>query len=169
MLPEWPLGIVFDLDGTRADSRIDFAAIRSEIGCPTGCGILEFMGRLDSEQERRQALAVVHSYEMTSAEAACWMNGAESLCHRLAGSGVPLGVFTRNSRKAAQRMVRLRCEDMLCVGDFLYDLQAAANAGMPACLYDPEGVSPHRAMAEYVVRDFDELADLLYGDTRESS
>lgn len=201
MLPEWPQGIVFDLDGTLADSRIDFAAIRSEIGCPTGCGILEFMERLDSEQERHQALTVVHSYEMTSAEAACWMDGAESLCHRLAGSGVPLGVFTRNSREAAQRMVsalgipcaaliaredaaakpdpegllkiarrfRLRCEDMLCVGDFLYDLQAAANAGMPACLYDPEGVSPHRAMAEYVVRDFDELADLLYGDTRESS
>jgi hypothetical protein len=36
---------------------------------------------------------------------------------------------------------------------------------MRACLYDPEGASPHRAMAAYVVRDFGELADLLYGDS----
>jgi phosphoglycolate phosphatase-like HAD superfamily hydrolase len=63
------------------------------------------------------------------------------------------------------RRFRLHCDDMLCVGDFLYDLQAAARAGMRACLYDPEGASPHRAMAEYVVSDFDELADLLYGDS----
>ena len=155
------------------------------------------MERLDSEQERRQALSVVHRYEMTSAESARWIDGAESLCRRLAASGVPLGVFTRNSRDAAQLMVstlgipcdaliaredaaakpdpegllkiarrfRLRCGDMLCVGDFVYDLEAAANAGMPACLYDPDGANPHRAMAAYVVRDFDELADLLYGDS----
>ena len=197
MVPDWPRGIVFDLDGTLADSRIDFTAIRAEIGCSPGVGILEFIAALDSEAERRQARSVVHYYEMRGAESSTWMDGAESLCHRLAGSGVPLGVFTRNSREAAEHMVEtlgipcavlvaredaaakpdpegllsiarrfgMPCGEMLCVGDFVYDLQAAANASMPACLYDPNGDSPHRHLADYVVQSFEELADLLYGDS----
>jgi phosphoglycolate phosphatase-like HAD superfamily hydrolase len=60
----------------------------------------------------------------------------------------------------------LSTADMLCVGDFLFDLQAADRAGMPSCLYDPGCDSPHAPLADYVVRDFHELADLLYGDTR---
>lgn len=191
-------GVVFDLDGTLADSRLDFAAMRADTGCPAGTGLLEYIENLDTEQERRAAYAVIHRYEMEGAEAARWMEGAESLCHRLSGSGLPLGVFTRNSRESAQRMVSalgipcdvliaredaapkpdpdgllkiarrfgLACADMLCVGDFLYDLEAADRAGMRSCLYDPAGDSPHARLADYVVEHFDELADLIYGDSR---
>lgn len=190
-------GIVFDLDGTLADSRLDFDAMRAETGCPRGVGLLEYIESLESEEERRQAHSVIQHYEMVGAEAATWIDGAESLCHRLAGSGIPLGVFTRNSRESSRRMVnalgipcdmlvaredaaakpdpeglikiarcfRLRCEQMLCVGDFLFDLQAAARAGMSSCLYDPLGDSPHVAQADYVVRNFDQLADLIFGDS----
>ncbi len=191
-------GIVFDLDGTLADSRLDFAAMRAETGCPEGTGLLEFIDTLNSEEERRAAHSVIHYYEMDGAQQATWIDGAESLCHRLSGSGTPLGVFTRNSRKAASLMIDslgIPCdvlvarEDaaakphpqgllniarrfalapgrMLCVGDFLYDLQAAANAGMPSCLYDPLGDSPHGDHADYVVASFRELAAMLYGDSQ---
>ena len=190
-------GIVFDLDGTLADSRLDFDAMRAETGCPGGVGLLEHIDSLESAEERRQAHSVIHHYEMIGARAATWIDGAESLCHRLAGSGIPFGVFTRNSRESSRRMVealgipcsilvaredaaakpdpeglikiarsfRLHCEDMLCVGDFLFDLQAAARAGMSSCLYDPIGDSPHAGEADYVVRDFDQLADLIFGDS----
>jgi HAD superfamily hydrolase (TIGR01509 family) len=191
-------GIVFDLDGTLADSRLDFVAMRTETGCPPGVGLLEFIEALDSEEAQAKAYAVIHRHEMRGAEAATWIDGAEALCHRLAGSGMPIGVFTRNSRESAERMVQaldipcdmlvaredaaakpapegllkiashfdLACEDMLCVGDFLFDLQAAAAAGMHSCLFDPRGDSPHSTHAELVIQRFSDLAELIYGESR---
>ncbi len=190
-------GIVFDLDGTLADSRLDFASMRAETGCPEGTGLLEFIDALATEPERRHAMDIIHFYEMDGARKATWIDGAEALCHQLAAQPLPIGVFTRNSREAAELMLsnlgvpsdmlvaredaaakpdpegllniarhfELVCSEMLCVGDFLYDLQAAANAGMPSCLYDPTGDSPHAGAADYVVRDFAALGDLIFGDT----
>ena len=192
------LGLVFDLDGTLADSRLDFAGMRADTGCPEGTGLLEFIAGLGGELERQRAMAIIHEYEMAGARAANWIDGAEALCQRLASSGMPFGIFTRNSREAASLMMetlaiptdvlvaredaaakpdpegllniasgfRLMPARMLCVGDFLYDLQAAANAGMPSCLYDPVGDSPHAAQADYVVNTFSALAELLYGDSQ---
>ncbi len=192
------LGIVFDLDGTLADSRLDFAGMRADTGCPQGTGLLEYVEGLDSEPERQRAMAIIHEYEMAGARSASWIDGAEALCRLLAERRMPFGIFTRNSREAATLMMetlaiptdvlvaredaaakphpeglltiasgfRLAPDRMLCVGDFLYDLQAAANAGMPSCLYDPAGDSPHAAQADYVVNEFSALADLLYGDSQ---
>ena len=57
-------GIVFDVDGTLADSRLDFAGMRAETGCPEGTGLLEFLDGLDCAEERERAHAVIHKYEM---------------------------------------------------------------------------------------------------------
>ena len=188
-------GIVFDLDGTLADSRLDFAAMRAGTGCPTGTGLLEFVDGLPSEAEREKALAVIHHYEMEGARRATWVDGAEPVCQSLRESGLPIGIFTRNSREAATLMsetlaipfdvliaredaaakpdpegllkiaeqVGLAPQQMLCVGDFRYDLEAATNAGMESCLYDPTGDSPHREMATHVIRRFDQLIPLMTG------
>ena len=189
-------GVVFDLDGTLADSRLDFDAMRAETGCPPGTGLLEFIDHLDSEAERARAIGIIHRYEMDGARRATWIDGAESLCRQLSGSGMPIGVFTRNSREAATLMIEtlgIPCKaliaredaaakpdpegllkiaaafgmptgQILCVGDFRYDLEAAANAGMSSCLYDPTGGSPHGVLADHVIRRFEELAPLLLGD-----
>lgn len=188
--------VVFDLDGTLADSRLDFAAMRADIGCPAGTGLLEFCAALPGDPEREQAMAAIHSYEMLGAGEAHWIEGADPLCRRLAESAIPIGVFTRNSREAATLMIEklgipfdslvaredaapkpdpegllkiarqfcLPAAEILCVGDFRYDLESAANAGMDSCLFDPGGDSPHRELADYVVHNFLELAQLLYGD-----
>ena len=113
-------GVVFDLDGTLADSRLDFEAMRADTGCPKGVGLLEFIDRLDSEEERRLAMDTIHYYEMDGARRATWIPGAEPLCHRLAGSGVPIGVFTRNSREAAELMLeslRIPCDSLVARED----------------------------------------------------
>ncbi len=190
-------GIVFDLDGTLADSRLDFAAMRTETGCPEGTGLLEFLEHLDSDAERARAHSVIHKYEMQGAERATWIDGAESLCSLLVKRSMPFGLFTRNSREAALLMMEslgiptpvlvaredaaakpdpegllhiaghfeLDTAEMLCVGDFRYDLEAAANAGMPSCLFDPTGDSPHAPLADFVINRFDELAQLVFGDS----
>lgn len=190
-------GFVFDLDGTLADSRLDFAAMRAETGCPQGTGLLEFIDAMDSAAERQRAFEIIHYHEMTGARAARWIDGAESLLHRLVSAGRAVGVFTRNSREAASAMIaslaipcdtliaredaaakpdpegllkiarrwELPASAMLCVGDYLYDLQAARSAGMRSCLYDPLGNSPHADYADIVVHGFDELARLTFGES----
>jgi len=40
-------GIIFDLDGTLADSQLDFDAMRREMELPLGLPILEALTRLD--------------------------------------------------------------------------------------------------------------------------
>ncbi len=35
--------VLFDLDGTLADTRLDFTAIRAEVGVPEGIGVLEYL------------------------------------------------------------------------------------------------------------------------------
>lgn len=49
------------------------------------------------------------------------------------------------------------------VGDYVYDLQAAAAAGMRSCLYDPSGNSEYSDQADITIRHFDQLASLLAG------
>jgi HAD superfamily hydrolase (TIGR01509 family) len=190
-------GLVFDLDGTLVDSRLDFAAMRAETGCPEGEGLLEYIERLPSASARDEAAAIVHSHEMAGARAATWMPGARALLASLSRRGLPMGIFTRNSREAATLVITalgMPCEDLvaredarakpdpegilllsrrwdlappqlLSVGDFRYDIEAAANAGARTCLYDPSGESLSRGEADLVVGHFDELAAILSGET----
>ncbi len=47
------------------------------------------------------------------------------------------------------------------VGDYLYDLQAANNAGMLGCLYAPDGLPHYAHLADWVFSDFLELEQLF--------
>ena len=96
-----PRAVIFDLDGTLVDSRLDFAAMRAELGAPAGVGLLEFIGALASVADRQSAMAVVHRHEMAGAAAATWMPGAEAALHALHRRGLRTAIVTRNSRAAA--------------------------------------------------------------------
>lgn len=62
-------GIIFDLDGTLVDSRLDFAAIRKALRCPEDVGVLEFIDTLP-QREQAAAHAVVLEYEREGAQRA---------------------------------------------------------------------------------------------------
>lgn len=94
-------GVIFDLDGTLVDSRLDFDAIRAAIDCPEGTGVLEYIEMLPDEQARQAAHAVVRHHEQRGAEAATWMPGAERMLKVLHKQGFPLGILTRNARDIA--------------------------------------------------------------------
>ncbi|KPZ58243.1 MULTISPECIES: HAD family hydrolase [Pseudoalteromonas] len=55
----------------------------------------------------------------------------------------------------------ISASNLLYVGDFLYDIQAAHNANMRACLYAPNMVPVYADQADYVLRDFIELVTLV--------
>jgi HAD superfamily hydrolase (TIGR01509 family) len=94
--------VIFDLDGTLVDSRLDFAAMRRELDAPDEKGLLEFVAGLSSQEERKQAMAVIHKHEIAGALAAQWMPGAEQTVHALHRQQTPIAIVTRNSREAAQ-------------------------------------------------------------------
>ena len=45
--------LLFDLDGTLVDTRLDFAALRRELGFPEGVGLLEHLETLPAADARR--------------------------------------------------------------------------------------------------------------------
>lgn len=190
--PQRFAAVLFDLDGTLADTRLDFTAIRAEVGVPEGIGVLEYLDRLEDAARAEQGRQRLHEFEMRGADAAEWIDGAESLLQRLARARVPTGILTRNSRAAVARtgeildlavdciLTREDCapkpdpegllmlsrrlsvppEACVYVGDFVYDLQAARNAGMAACLLRNPGNQRFVDQADLVIDRLDELLPL---------
>lgn len=54
-------------------------------------------------------------------------------------------------------------ETLIYVGDFRFDLEAARNAGMGACLYRNARNGQWAPMADWVIHHFDELRQMLIG------
>ena len=71
--------VIFDLDGTLVDSRLDFAAMRAETGCPEGMGLLEYQAGIEDVERRNQVREVIYWHEMSGAKQATWMPGAEEM------------------------------------------------------------------------------------------
>lgn len=93
-------GVIFDLDGTLVDSRLDFAALRRQLGCPPDIGVLEFVAALDDADAALAADAAIHAFEMTGAREATWMPGAQALLDCLHNQDLPTAILTRNKREA---------------------------------------------------------------------
>jgi HAD superfamily hydrolase (TIGR01509 family) len=133
--------IIFDLDGTLVDSRLDFAAMRRELSAPEGLGLLEYADSLRSAAARRAAMAVIHRHEVAGAQAATWMPGARETLHALHRRGTRTAIVTRNSRHAA----RLTMERLAMPPMPLKAREDAAPKPDPEallCLADEWGLAP---------------------------
>lgn len=181
--------LIFDLDGTLADTKLDFRAIRRELGFPEGIGLLEHIATLDNPELVAHAHAVIDRHEMEGAERATWIDGADVLLKQLKARRFPTGILTRNSRKAVDRtrqrlgldvepiLTREDCRpkpdpdgllmiaetlsvdpvDCAYVGDFIFDLECARNAGMTACLFRNHRNGGFEEHADLVIHSFAEL------------
>ncbi|MCM2282910.1 MAG: HAD family hydrolase [Bdellovibrionaceae bacterium] len=94
-------GVVFDLDGTVVDSRLDFAAIRRDLGLKSGVGILEAIEACADSAERTRMHGILDRHEMTGADGATLMPGIGDLLADFRRRSLRTAVFTRNSRRAA--------------------------------------------------------------------
>ena len=102
-MPQQPIaGLIFDLDGTLVDSRLDFERMRQEIGLPKGQPILEAIERMPEDRARR-CHAILDQHELAGAERARLMPGVAQLLAKLSARALPLGLVTRNSRAATKR------------------------------------------------------------------
>jgi HAD superfamily hydrolase (TIGR01549 family) len=55
----------------------------------------------------------------------------------------------------------MHADNLIYVGDYLYDIQAAHNANMRACLYVPEKTPSFASEADYVIHHFSDLVTLV--------
>src|SRR5436190_22570203 len=90
-------GVIFDLDDTLVDSRLDFDAMRLEMELPPDQPILESLARLDPQRVER-CNAILHRHELAGAERAVLLPGARELVTTLHVRGIRLAIATRNSR-----------------------------------------------------------------------
>lgn len=184
-------GIIFDLDGTLVDSKLNFSLLCQQLGWPAGTAILEHLVTLPPVEKQR-ALRIIEDFELAGAAAACWMPGAAELLQLLRQQNIPTAILTRNTRQATllcasslgievdviltrddapakpdpaglwqiARQWQLQCNELLFVGDYLFDLQTAANAGMPSCLYRGSENHHFAADADFVIDHFIEIHQL---------
>jgi HAD superfamily hydrolase (TIGR01549 family) len=94
-------GVIFDLDGTLAQTRLDFDGIRAELELTDGTPILEAIEQMAPDAAAR-AWDVLDRHETIAAESAEAMPGAVELLATLATRGWPVAILTRNSRRAAE-------------------------------------------------------------------
>lgn len=197
-------GVIFDLDGTLIDSRLDFDAMRREMGFPEGQLILEGVTALPEGERRNRCLAILHEHERRGAESATMMPGALEMIAGLSARSFPMAILTRNSRAmtrlALQRLQldfsqvltredappkpdpaglrhicqvwQMRVDEVLFVGDYLFDLRAGRAAGMATVLYAPDGPPDYAGEADFVVgdlRDVTRIAAMLAEPNRHSA
>jgi phosphoglycolate phosphatase len=105
---ERALGVIFDLDGTLVDSRLDFDCMRRQMNLPKGAPLLETIAQLPSEQAA-DCWRILEEHEGQGAEIALPMPGVPELLHALHRLQVRIGVITRNGRQFARATLdRLR-------------------------------------------------------------
>lgn len=189
-------GIIFDLDGTLANTFLDFAQICIDADLPPGTKILEHCASLSNHAKAAEILSIVERHEMAGAFRAEWILDAELVLTRLFKAKIPMAIVTRNMRKATEITIerlsipidfvitREDClpkpdpqgllmvanswgispENLVYVGDYQFDLIAARNAGMKACLLANNRNQKFLPMADQVINKFAELELMLAVD-----
>jgi HAD superfamily hydrolase (TIGR01549 family) len=98
--------IIFDLDGTLVDSKINFAAIYKQLNLAPDSSIIEYINTLN-DTDRKSALDIVHHYEQEGAINSTLIPGVIELIDELSQRKVNTSVFTLNSRATALKTLAL--------------------------------------------------------------
>jgi HAD superfamily hydrolase (TIGR01509 family) len=98
-------GLIFDLDNTLVDSRLDFEAMRREMGLPAGMPILEGIACLPPPEAVR-CREIMQRHELAGAERATLLPGVLELLAEVRRRGLQQAVATRNSRNNALATLR---------------------------------------------------------------
>ncbi len=89
-------GIIFDLDGTLVDSRLDFDRMREEIGILNGQPVLEFVEGLPEGYEKTRCWEILLRHEYRGANEATVIPGISELLEKLSRLKIQQGILTRN-------------------------------------------------------------------------
>jgi len=111
-------GLIFDLDGTLVDSRLDFELMRQEMDLPPG-PILEGIAALPPERAM-WCRTILHRHEMEGLARAVLLPGGAEILEQARQREIPIGIVTRNSREislATLEKLRVECDILLTRDD----------------------------------------------------
>lgn len=94
-------GVIFDLDGTLVDSKLDFDQLRLDLRFPANTPILEHLETLQCPQQIARAQQRIYQHEMAGAKAAQAIAGVAELLQTLEQLALPVAILTRNMRDAS--------------------------------------------------------------------
>lgn len=94
-------GLIFDLDNTLVDSRLDFGAMRREMELPEGLAILEAIESLPAPQAAR-CREILRRHEVQGAAQATLLPGVAELLVEVQRRGLHQAIATRNSKPVAE-------------------------------------------------------------------
>jgi len=95
-------GVIFDLDGTLANTQLDFPRMCIDAGLPVGTKLLEHCTALTDKNRAREIMSVIERHELDGAKRAEWILDAEQVLNRLDHINFPMAIVTRNMRTAAE-------------------------------------------------------------------
>jgi len=91
--------VIFDMDGTLVLQRLDFAAIRAELGIARTDGIIEAIEAMEGPR-RDEAHRHVEARELDAARHATLAPGAAAVVAAVRAAGLKTALLTRNSEQA---------------------------------------------------------------------
>jgi len=95
-------GVIFDLDGTLIDSRLDFDQMRCDMEFAPGQLILETLEALPAGEHKDRCREILRRHEYAGAVSATLMPGAIELLAELDQRRLPQAILTRNSREMTE-------------------------------------------------------------------
>jgi HAD superfamily hydrolase (TIGR01549 family) len=95
-------GVIFDLDGTLIDSRLDFDQMRCDMEFEPGQLILETLEALPEGERKDRCREVLRRHEYQGAISATLIPGAIDLVTELERRRIPQAILTRNSREMTE-------------------------------------------------------------------
>ncbi|MFP6672432.1 MAG: HAD hydrolase-like protein, partial [Pirellulaceae bacterium] len=97
-------GIIFDIDGTLVDSKLNFTLIRSEMKLSPGKPILEALEQMPAEEAQR-CQQILARHEEQGARQAVPFPGVDEFLADLRQRGIRIAAVTRNRQKLGQEML----------------------------------------------------------------
>ena len=94
-------GVIFDLDGTLVESNLNFAQMRTDVGCPQNEDILLFVSQLTCAQRRASAYDTILQHELSDARHAQWLPKGKQMVEQVQSHQLPMAIVTRNCREAS--------------------------------------------------------------------